>query len=181
MKTLVLDIETKESFTEIGDKNPEKLHLSLIGAYFYPEDKYFSFKENELWHFWSLFEKAELLVGHNILGFDLPVLKKYYQKNFQGIEVFDIMKETEKNLGFRPKLDDLARGTLGKEKSGDGLKAIELYRSGKWQELINYCLDDVRLTKEIFDHIKEFGYVVYPGILGKEKIKIKSPLLARVK
>jgi len=178
---LVIDLETRESFAEIGSRNPEKLRLSLLGAYFYPKKKYFSFRENELMNFWPILDRAKLLIGHNILGFDLPVLKKYFNRDFSNKKVFDIMYEAEEKIGFKLKLNDIAKATLGEEKSGDGLQAIELFREGNWKKLKDYCLRDVRLTKEIFDYIMDRGFIYYPGMLGKEKIKMDNPFLMRIK
>ena len=93
MNILVLDLETRESFADIGSKDPSKLRLSLLGAYFYPDKKYFVFKENELMSFWPLLGETDLLVGHNIVGFDLPVINKYFKRNFSNKAVFDTMIE----------------------------------------------------------------------------------------
>ena len=46
---LVLDIETQNSFKDIGGKaNLSLLKISLVGAYWYPENKFLTFMEQEL-------------------------------------------------------------------------------------------------------------------------------------
>jgi len=57
-------------------------------------------------------------------------------------------------------LDGLAEGTFGLHKSGTGAHAPVLYQEGKYAELFAYNLQDVRLTKKLFEFIKEYGFVV---------------------
>src|SRR5688572_32007520 len=63
------------------------------------------------------------------------------------------MKEIEHKLGFRIKLVDVAHCSLGTGKSGNGLQAIEFFRRGEIDKLRDYCLQDVKVTKEVY----EFG------------------------
>jgi len=74
----------------------------------------------------------------------------------------DLFDHVQRQLGFRPKLDDLAAATLGRRKSGDGLEAIRLYRAGEWDALARYCLDDVRITRDLYEHGYTRGQVKFP-------------------
>jgi len=56
----------------------------------------------------------------------------------------------------------LAAANLKIGKTGHGLEAIELYKKGELEKLKNYCLQDVKITKEIFDLIKSQGYLWIP-------------------
>jgi len=42
---VVLDIETQNTFQDVGAYNPSLLQISLIGCYFYETDKFESFME----------------------------------------------------------------------------------------------------------------------------------------
>ncbi|HEY4528440.1 MAG TPA: hypothetical protein VJJ48_01260, partial [Candidatus Paceibacterota bacterium] len=64
----------------------------------------------------------------------------------------DILKEIRKQYGRGMKLDQLAEGTLGRNKSGHGLEAIKWWKAGEVEKVREYCLDDVKITKEIYDH-----------------------------
>jgi DEAD/DEAH box helicase domain-containing protein len=75
----------------------------------------------------------------------------------------------EKELGFRAKLDHLAFATLGRGKSGHGLEAIRLYQAGKWEELARYCLDDVRITYELYEYGLKHGHIKFPDRNGTIK------------
>ena len=63
--------------------------------------------------------------------------------------------------------------TLGKKKTGHGLQAIELYKEGKWEDLKRYCLDDVMLTKELFEFGAEKGEIMYLNEKGKVSISVE--------
>ncbi len=151
---LVLDIETQNSFQEVGGKsNLDQLKISLVGAYWYGDDKYYTFLENELDKLAELIHQAELIIGFNLRGFDYPILQKYLKNiNFSGLKTLDIMQDIEKYLGYKIKLDKVAEGSLKETKSGTGLDAIRYWRKGKIDELKKYCLQDVKVTKEIYEY-----------------------------
>jgi DEAD/DEAH box helicase domain-containing protein len=168
---IVYDIETKETFQEVGTRDPKKLHISLIGMFSYQENKLLSFTEDELPQFWRRVEVCDLLIGFNNHGFDDQVCAAYFSE-MPKVPSFDILAEVHRNLGFRVKLDNLAHATLGTGKSGDGLKAIRLYREGKIEELREYCLDDVKITKEIYEHGKLHGKLLYSDLSGNKEVSV---------
>ena len=81
------------------------------------------------------------------------------------------MAEVKASLGRRIKLDTLAEATLGKKKIGHGLEAIEWWRKGEKDKVIKYCLEDVKITKELYDYAHKNGHVKYTE--GKELKIIK--------
>ncbi|MEW6610239.1 MAG: ribonuclease H-like domain-containing protein [Patescibacteria group bacterium] len=162
MSYIVLDLETQREFSEIGGRN--KVHLlgvSVVGTYDSEEDKYRAYREEELNELEQKLSRKPMLVGFNIKGFDIPVLQPHLSLSLVSLPVVDIMDDLALSLGYRVSLESVARGTLGKGKTGHGLEAIRLYREGKWDELIEYCLQDVRLTKEIYEYGREKGYVKF--------------------
>lgn len=169
--TIIYDIETQESFQDIGTRDPKRLHISLIGMYSYKENAYFSYTEDELSQFWRRVEQCNLIIGFNNHGFDDIVCSVYFPE-MDKVPSFDMLAEVHRNLGFRVKLDNLAHATLGTGKSGDGLKAIRLYREGKIEELREYCLDDVRITKELFEIGKARGQLKYSDMQGTKEVQV---------
>jgi hypothetical protein len=168
---IVYDIETKETFQEIGGRDPKRLTISMLGAYSYNERKLLSFTEDELPQFWRRLESCSLLIGFNNKGFDDLVVSTYFPE-ITKVPSFDILEEVHRTLGFRVKLDNIAHATLNEGKSGDGLKAIKLYREGRIEELRAYCLDDVRITKDLYDHGKQFGELSYNDLHGKKSFSV---------
>ncbi|MFH1193238.1 MAG: ribonuclease H-like domain-containing protein [Candidatus Jorgensenbacteria bacterium] len=160
---LVFDIETKNSFDDVGgQEHVRKLEVSVVGVYSYVQDKYLIFDEHELDKLNKLFQDAYFLVGFSSKRFDIPVLEKHFSFNASAIPHFDILEEVEKSYGRRVGLGVIAEANLGVGKSGHGLQAIELYRNGEMEKLKSYCLQDVRLTKELYELIKKQGFLWIP-------------------
>jgi len=171
MRTVVFDIETQNTFADVGGYEPALLDISLVGIYESETDSYQSFLYDELEKLWPILEKTELIVGYNSDHFDIPLLDKYYMGDLTNIRSLDLLSEIKNASGKRLKLDQIAEATLGEKKSGHGLQAVTWWRQGKIDEIRKYCLDDVRITKEIYDYAKRHGEVKY--ILAGEVLTIK--------
>ena len=78
----------------------------------------------------------------------------------------------EMNYGKRLGLDILAKANLGIGKTHYGLEAIEFYKNGDWQSLIDYCLHDVRITKDLYEFVKSNGYISIPKKYSDEIVKV---------
>lgn len=168
MRKIVFDIETKNTFQDSGSNDPASLDLSIVCIYDYSTNQYDSFLEEELPKLWPILEQAEMLVGYNSDHFDIPILNKYYTGDLTQIKSLDILGEIKKSLGKRISLNDVAGATLGKKKIANGLEAIRWWKEGNIENLRRYCLEDVRITKEVYDYAiakkhlkyKENGFLV---------------------
>lgn len=167
---LVLDLETKHTFRDFSDH--AKLGVSVVGIYDYRDKTTKVFTESELNKLFPLLEISSYLVGYNIRSFDLPVLQGYYPGKLDQFPAFDLLDDIREKLGKRLALNDVVFASLGKKKSGHGLIAIELYKEGRIDELKKYCLDDVMLTKEIFEYGAQKGEIFYLNEKGKISIKV---------
>ncbi len=161
MYPLVFDIETKDTFAEVGGHEPSKLSVSMVCLYSYKEGKFFSFTEHELGGLWPHLDAADVLVGFNIRHFDLPVLAKHYPGDITKLPVFDLLEAVKSSLGFRLKLDTLAQATLGVGKSGSGLDAVAWYKQGEIEKIRQYCMQDVVVTRDLFEHGRKHGKFSY--------------------
>lgn len=168
---IIFDVETQRVFHEVDNK-VDKLGVSIVGVFDYADGLFKTYFEEDLPKLFQLFEKASLLIGFNIKKFDLEVLKPYYVGNLTKFPALDLLEEVGKRLGKRIALDDLAKGTLNLRKKGHGFLAINYFREGKLSELAQYCLSDVRLTKELYEYGKKHGKVYYFGPYGKVEIKV---------
>jgi len=169
---IILDVETQHTFQEVGYDH-KKLKISVVGVYDYATDEYLTYRENQLGELFPRFEHASYLIGFNINKFDLPVLSPYYLGNYKQFATIDMLEEVEKSLGHRIALDDLARATLGTKKSGHGFLAIEYFKKGEWDKLCSYCLDDVKITRELFEYGQKHGKVFFNATRGKREIPVK--------
>ena len=173
----MFDIETKNFFTDpgVGWNNFEALDISVVGVYSYLKDEYFCFDENEMVQLGEIFRGAETLVGFSSNRYDVPVLNAHFKKFKETRDVdlwkmgrVDLLDEIEMASGARISLSKLAEANLGTPKTKSGAEAITLYKEGKIEELKAYCLEDVRLTKELFDMYKEKGYFMIPDKMTGE-------------
>jgi len=158
---IVFDIETKNTFNDVDRHIPE-FDISVVGVYSYVEDKYTCYDEHELDKVGEVLRHAHLLVGFSSKRFDLPILQKHFKFNLSSIPHYDMLEEVEKNYGRRVGLGVLAEANLGEGKSGKGLDAIEYYKNGEIERLKSYCLQDVKITKNLYELIKKQGYLWIP-------------------
>ena len=164
-KEVVLDIETDGL---IGPNNAMP-KITLIGVYFYETDEYASYLEHQLAELWPRLERAGRIIGYNTKGFDYPVMNSYYPGDFLTFPSLDLLEVIRDSLGFRVKLDDVAQATLGIGKSGHGLQALEYFKKGEFDKLRDYCLMDVKITKEVYDYGRDKGEVYYQDRSGAKK------------
>ncbi len=160
-RVIVLDLETQKGFHEVDRSKLHLLKVSVVGIYDSYDDAYHSYEEKEFLRLEERLKLADLLVGFNIVGFDLKVLVPYLLMDVRKLKVLDLLDEIHKTLGHRVSLQSLAQGTFKDSKSGSGWNAIQLYKDGRMDELKSYCLDDVRLTKQIYDYGLEHNKVFY--------------------
>ncbi|MBP9670407.1 ribonuclease H-like domain-containing protein [Candidatus Woesebacteria bacterium] len=153
MKLVVFDVETKKAFDEVGGYHPEKLGVSVSGVWVGDEHGVGTlrgFREEEFSEMFKIFETADRIVGFNSIDFDMAALQPYYIGDLLKLPNFDLLQVVEKKVGYRVKLDALAKETLGIQKGGNGLDAITHYHEGNWEKLIKYCLEDVVITKDLY-------------------------------
>ena len=152
MRKIIFDIETRNSFQDVGKADPVMLDISVVCAYDSETGEYHTFLQEDLHKLWPLIEKADVLITFNGDHFDIPLLNKYYSGDLTKIKSLDLLKEVRASLGHRIGLGRITEGTLNKGKSGHGLEAIEWWRTGQIDKIITYCLDDVKVTKEIYEY-----------------------------
>lgn len=186
---LVYDLEIIKA---IPDKNSENLQgieycegwqdhknmgISVICAYDYVDDRYRVFCKDNFKEFQKLCTERNCLVSFNGIGFDNKVLKE------NGIIVpenrcYDIlvqvwigdnlkpMFEYPSHIGYG--LDAICAANFDERKTGHGALAPVQWQKGEIGDVIDYCINDVKLTKDLLDYIIRYGAIKSP----KEKDKI---------
>ena len=161
MRGLVFDIETSDVFNN-EKRNPEDLTLSVVAVYSYPDDTYTAYTQEELPQLWEVMRNIDTLIGFNNNHFDTPLLNKYAPMDLlKEYDSIDLLESVRQSLGRRIRLDWIAEGTLSINKSGDGLQAVEWWRQGEIEKVKQYCIDDVRITKDIFDYALKNEELLY--------------------
>lgn len=173
LKKIVLDLETQKSFEEVGGRGKNHLlKVSVCGIYDYSRDVFEIYEEHELPRLASLLQSADQIIGFNIKNFDYEVLQPYLNFSIHQIPAYDILEEIEKVIGHKIRLEAVAQATLGSGKSGNGLEALLYYKNGKMDQLKKYCLDDVRVTKQVYEHAFKNQKVLYRDYFSIKEIPL---------
>ena len=161
-RILVFDLETRNLSHEVGGwGNIHLLRLSVAVIWDSITDRYITFEEKDVENLVALLKSADLVVGFNIERFDYKVLQAYTNTDFQKIPTFDMLNDISNRIGFKIGLGHLAEETLGAGKSADGLLAVQWFREGKIHLVKEYCQRDVEVTRDLFMHGCNNGYLVY--------------------
>ena len=162
MNELVVDLETQRSFEEAGGNHLRaELGVSVVGVYHYRGDRFEAYREEDFERLEADLRAADRIVGFNLVAFDWPVLAGTLGEWVLSLPTRDLMVEVQRSLGHRVSLDAIASETLGATKLGSGLDALEYYRQGEWEMLERYCLEDVRLTRDLYEYAKQHGHLLY--------------------
>jgi DEAD/DEAH box helicase domain-containing protein len=170
---LVLDVETQKLSEEVrgGWNAVEEFLIALVVTWdrqhnlrvWYEEDAGQLLKE---------LARFDPIVTFNGERFDFRVLSHYGSVEQLYPKSKDMLALLSGQLGFRVKLDSVARATLGKGKTGTGTECVEWWRSGdpiQRQKVVDYCKVDVELTRDLYLFAKEHGYVLI------EDLKLNRP------
>jgi DEAD/DEAH box helicase domain-containing protein len=174
MRVITFDIETANAFPTLARNDLSRMELSIVGAHDSKTNEYSSYTKEELPAFWAMVEHADLLVGYNSDTFDIPILNRYYAGDLTCIRSLDLLVEVQKALGKRLRLQSLAQATLGKGKGGNGLQAVEWWQNGEIEKVRKYCIEDVRITRELYEYALLHGSLKYKDLNTNREIKIRT-------
>lgn len=140
--------------------------ISVIGAYDYFEDRYRVFCWDNFDEFFTLAAARAPLVTFNGIGFDDKVIA--CQPGCLGTFLpdavrYDLLREIWVAAGLSPTfggkshggfgLDAMAYENFGTRKTGNGALAPMLWQRGQIGKVVDYCLNDVLLTKMLYDRV----------------------------
>lgn len=162
--------------------------VSVIGAYDYTENRYRVFTKDNFHAFKELVDTHKTIVGFNSIKFDNAVVRACGIVDIPNVKSYDILVEIWKAAGFGTEfnydthagfgLDACCQANFGTRKSGHGAMAPVYWQQGEIGFVIDYCLNDVKLTKDLLDLIMlnsrindprnpdKYLFVKPPGIIG---------------
>jgi len=121
-------------------------------------DTYYQFKEDRLHRFAELIKQTEEVIGHNIIGFDIPVVNTIF-----GYDVFANCKVTD-TLVLSRLLNPMIEGGHSLKNWGTklGQNKINFEQFDFFSEdMLTYCRNDVELTERLYKFLinktKDFG------------------------
>ncbi len=177
MRRIIFDIETTG---DIRVPNYAATELTVACIYDSKTKEYSSYLKEDLPKLWQIFEHADMLIGYNSDHFDIPILNKYYPGDLTKFKSLDLLKEVRAVLGRRPKLDNIAEATLGCKKSGSGLDAMRWWKEGEIEKIKQYCIDDVRITKEVYEYAKKYKLLKYKDYDGPKEVRLDTSLWDKI-
>ena len=164
------DLETQKSAEDVGGwGNIHQMGLAVGVVWDSLDREFFTYEEKDSAKLVEKLRTADLAVGFNIIGFDYTVLQPYSDFDLQEINTFDMLVDVKKNLGFRLSLNHLAQHTLNAEKSADGLVSLQWYKEGKINKIIQYCKQDVEITRDLYLYGEKNGFVKYQSRSGNPR------------
>ncbi|KND49731.1 MAG: DEAD/DEAH box helicase domain protein [Parcubacteria bacterium C7867-008] len=180
MRAITFDIETANAFPSLGRNDLARMEISIVGIHDSETDEYSSYSKEEFPKLWPILERADMLIGFNSDTFDIPILNRYYPGDLTKIKSLDLLVEVQKALGRRLRLQSLAEATLNKGKGGNGLQAVEWWAQGEYEKVRKYCIEDVRITRELYDYALTNGSLKYKDLKEKREVKIDTRLWEEV-
>ena len=180
MSILAIDLETKNMSYDIGGfGNTHMFQVSTVATWdgnngtVYVDEPVESFAKSghivkplsELkYDLDNHFQKGGLLLGHNIKGFDLPILRDSMDiycinKYIKDEKFIDTSRILLKEHGERFQLKNLVKCTMNDFKLMDSADAPKLWKMGQYDEVVEYCMKDTQLVYDLWKYGQDNGIV----------------------
>lgn len=195
MDHVVVDVEIQrgpEEFPE-GWEATDKLGVACACLYERRGDRFRVYGPGDVADLRARLLGADRISGYNIWKFDFPVIWAVSRFDWDTSNVNapaatallprtdDLLRRIWLALGLEPQefselhkgwgLDAVAGATLGRRKTGHGADAPRWFRDGDWARVVDYCLNDVALERDLVAFVDRYGFVVSP----KDGTKLAVP------
>jgi len=115
-----------------------------------------AYTEDQMEEFAQALERADLIIGHNVFGYDLPILERLVRK-IKRPKVYDTLVVSRMIWPDKPMLPGQSHSLkawgllLGEHKTdyGGGFDAFS-------QEMLDYCVQDTVVTAKIYQYQEKF-------------------------
>jgi DEAD/DEAH box helicase domain-containing protein len=171
-REIYFDIETLRLSHEVegGWSNISHFGVAVVVTWD-AENKFRRWFEPDVKALISEMGRFDRIVSFNGNRFDFEVLRGYHPVASLMPRSFDLLADLHRRLGFRIKLDDLAKDTLGQQKTGNGLEIVQWWREGRKEEVCKYCENDVQLLVDLMQFARQKKYV----IVNKKQLPVDWP------
>lgn len=170
------DLETQKGAQEVGGwKNIADMKMSIGVTYSTTRGGYKIYSEDMVGDLITELQRADLVVGFNVIRFDYTVLEPYACFDFSMVPTLDMLVDLEKEIGTRIKLDSVAEASLENvKKTAVGTDALKWWKEGKIREIAEYCCYDVKVTKMVHEFGAREGKVFFES--RKTKLRQEIPV-----
>jgi DEAD/DEAH box helicase domain-containing protein len=160
-RLIFYDVETQKRAEEVGGwENADKMLISVAVTYS-PEDDFKVWYEKDVPEMIRYMNTFDMVVSFNGDNFDSKVLSHYGDVAAINKKSFDVAQYLSGRLKHRIRLDNVATATLNVGKSADGLLALQWWKEGRIDEIVDYCKQDVSVLRDIVAFGRENGHVLY--------------------
>jgi len=167
---IYFDLETQKSADEVGGWDKiNRMGMSVGVTFSTARGDYRIYREQQVNDLLTELQRADLVVGFNVLRFDYEVLHGYTILDLRQLPTLDMMVSMADALQHRLSLDSIASATFGVEKTAEGMQAIRWFKEGKLVEIAEYCCYDVKLTKMVHEHGLRHRLLHYSNRFGKKQ------------
>jgi len=176
LHTIVLDLECRKHWHELSQDEEigwQKLRngeggISALAIWDSKENWVYLYDDKTLEQAAAHIESANVVVTFRGDQFDLPCIEGLLKRKLKIKESVDLYAYTETAIGQvrherrygEYTLSAIARRTLGRGKTETGSHAPDLARVGEWAKLFHYCMNDVRLTRDLYYYILEESGII---------------------
>lgn len=147
--------------------------ISCICAYDYSEDRYRVFTKSNMYDFRNLLQFHSIYVGFNNINFDNKTIKACWDIDIPQEKSFDILRRVWRAAGYDENvfninthagygLDACCATNFNRHKTSNGALAPVEWQRGNMGTVIDYCLNDVYMTKLLMDKIIKDGWIHDP-------------------
>lgn len=171
MDIVYFDLETQRTSGDVGGwSNKHAMGMSVGVTYSTREGRYEIFGEKQADALVGRLQRADLVVGFNVLNFDYDVLMAYTILDLRAaLPTLDLLVDIEKSAGRRLGLDAVATATLGVGKTAGSLDAVRWWREGRMLDIARYCCFDVKVTRLVHEHGLQHGEIFYIDRFGQKQ------------
>ena len=165
---MVLDVETRRAAADVGGwHRADRMGVSVAVLYDAADDSYTPYEQDAVPEMLDRLRAADLVVGFNISRFDYAVLSPFAPYDLHTLPTLDMLTKVKDRLSYRVSLDNLAQATFGTPKSADGLQALQWWKEQRLDLITEYCRKDVEITRALFLHGREKGYLLFTNKAGQ--------------
>ena len=158
------DVETQKRADEVGGWDRADLMLISIAITFSDDDGYKVWYEKDTRDMIGYMSDFDMVVSFNGNNFDSKVLSHYGDVSLLNKKSFDVAEYLSGKLKHRIRLESVAMATLGAGKSADGLLALQWWKEGRVDEIIEYCKQDVKVLYDVVYYGKDHGFILYNDV-----------------
>lgn len=164
------DVETERLADEVGGwNNIEQLGLAVAVTLHSRDGSFGVYRAHQTEELLADLRSADCVVGFNSRGFDFRVLQPYVAFNLKDLKDLDLMLDIKKSAGFRVGLNNACSATFNEGKSGHGADSVQWWREGKQDEVIEYCKQDVLLTRRLHEYGAQHHHVFCKDKQGRRR------------